>query len=249
MPRLLVVGAGYLGASVARLAKAGGWAVVPVVRAESSAEVLRREFPEVRAANAVDASFWSNLTEKFQGLVWSLSPSRTEEVSFRELHRTGALRAATWGQQQDVPMVYISSTSVYAESTGGWVDERSAVAVEEERSSAMLEAERVVLAAGETVLRCAGIYGPGRELRAGLEGPERWLNVVQVTDAARAVGLVLGKNRGIYNVCEDEPLKRGVPHGRWPEGRRERRNKRVSNAKLKSLGWQPLWRAGLLDSV
>ncbi|NBS13868.1 MAG: hypothetical protein EBT57_03500 [Verrucomicrobia bacterium] len=249
MPRLLVLGAGYLGGSVARLAKAGGWAVVPVVRSDISAEVLRHEFSEIRAVDAVQSSFWEEISGAWQGLVWSLSPSRSDEGSFHDLHRMGAVLAARWCRAHQVPMVYVSSTSVYAESAGGWVDESSAVAIEDGRSMAMVEAERAVLAAQGSVLRCAGIYGPGRELRSGLEGPERWLNVVQVMDAARAVGMVLGRNRGIYNVCEDEPLKRGVPWGRWPEGRRERRNKRVSNRKIKGLGWHPFWRAGCPDPV
>lgn len=234
---------------MARLAKSGGWSVVPVVRSESSAGVLCSEFSNVQAVNALEPSFWKSLSGDWHGLVWSLSPSQDQETSFGDLHRKGAILAAGWCQQHHVPMAYISSTSVYAESTGAWVDERSVVAVEDERAMAMVEAEGVVLAAGGLVLRCAGIYGPGREMRPGLDGPERWLNVVQVMDAARAVGLVLGKNRGVYNVCENEPLKRGIPGGRWPEGRRERRSKRVSNAKLRGLGWQPLWKAGQLGSL
>jgi len=248
MPRLLVVGAGYLGASVARQAKAGGWMVVPVVRSDSSADVLRLEFPETQAANAIEQSFWDQRSGDFQGLVWSLSPSRAQEASFNDLHRTGATLAASWCQRHRVPMVYISSTSVYAESAGGWVDEMSAVALDDERPMAMLEAEKIVLKSGGTVLRCAGIYGPGRDLRSGSEGPERWLNVIQVADAARAVGLVLGRENEVYNVCENEPLRRGTPDGCWPEGRRERRNKRVSNAKIRGLGWQPVWKSGCLNT-
>jgi len=223
--------------------------VVPVVRSEASAEHLRHEFSGVRAVNAVEASFWKNIGGDWQGLVWLLSPSRGDEASFDVLHRQGAILAASWSRQHHVPMVYISSTSVYAETAGGWVDETSAIALGDQRAMAMVEAEKFVLRAGGSVLRCAGIYGPGRDLRPGLEGPERWLNVVQVSDAARATGVVLGAPRGIYNACEDEPLKRGIPGGRWPEGRRERRNKRVLNAKLKGLGWRPYWKAGCQESI
>jgi len=240
----LVVGAGFLGGAVAREALAGGWLVVPVVRSEKSAELLRGEFSGVVQADAVDSTFWHGLVGRWQGLVWSLSPSRGEESAFNEMHRHGAQRAAVWAAERGVPLIYISSTSVYAEADGGWVDEDSPIARHDERSMAMVEAERSALGVGGSVLRCGGIYGPGREQRQSQEGPERWVNVVQVKDAARAVGLVLGKKRQIYNVCEDEPLRRGFPAGRWPEGRKERRNKRVSNAKLRRLGWQPLWRAG-----
>jgi len=244
-----VVGAGYLGAAVARQAQKGGWEVEPVVRSKASVESLCMDFPNARAGDALESSFWGSLSGNWQGLVWSLSPSRSQETSFNELHRVGTILAGSWCQQHRVPMVYISSTSVYAESTGGWVDETSPVALEDARSMAMVEAEKVVQGSGGSVLRCAGIYGPNRDLRAGSEGPERWLNVVQVEDAARAVGLVLGGKSGVYNICENEPLRRGTPDGRWPVGRKERRNKRVRNAKLRDLGWRPLWKAGCLDSV
>ncbi|NDE85791.1 MAG: hypothetical protein EB056_07225 [Verrucomicrobia bacterium] len=129
MPRLLVVGAGYLGASVARLAKSGGWAVVPVVRSADSAAGLRHEFPQVQVVDAVEASFWNKLGENWQGMVWLLSPSQGDKTSFHDLHRRGATLAASWGKRHHVPMVYLSSTSVYAEATGGWVNETSPVAV------------------------------------------------------------------------------------------------------------------------
>ena len=248
-PRLLVVGAGFLGGAVARGASTGGWSVVPVVRSEKSANLLKAEFPGVIHGNAVDPLFWREFDGRWEGLVWSVSPSRDEESSFDELHRNGAHQAALWAGERGVPMIYISSTSVYAEAEGGWVDEGSPLARHDERSMALVEAERSALRVGGSVLRCGGIYGPGRELRGSQEGPERWVNVVQVEDAARAVGFVLGKKRQVFNVCEDVPLKRGVPGGQWPEGRRGRRNKRVSNAKLRGLGWQPLWSGGGRSSV
>jgi len=153
-----------------------------------------------------------------------------------------------------LPMVYLSSTSVYAEAGGGWVDETSAVAEDDSRAMAMVTAERATLRAGGTVVRCAGIYGPGREIRPNAGGPERWLNVIEVEDAARAVGAVLGKmdpafagraGARIFNVCEDEALPRGEAGGVWAEGSvRSRRSKRVRNQKLKEIGWNPMCAAG-----
>ena len=138
-------------------------------------------------------------------------------------------------------MVYVSSTSVYAEDGGGWVDEDSPVATDDSRSVAMVTAEKACLQAGGSVVRCAGLYGKERVLKPDVEGPERWLNLVHVEDAARAVGVALRHPGQIINVCEDEPRRRGRPGGSWPEGmRRARRNKRVRNAKLKSLGWRVL---------
>ena len=151
-------------------------------------------------------------------------------------------------------MVYLSSTSVYAEAGGGWVDETSAVAEDDSRAMAMVTAERATLQAGGTVVRCAGIYGPGREIRPNAGGPERWLNVIEVEDAARAVGAVLRKmdpafagraDARIFNACEDVAVARGEVGGVWKEGSvRSRRSKRVRNQKLKETGWNPMCAAG-----
>jgi len=239
-PRLFVVGAGFLGRAVAEQAIRGGWEVLPVVRSEASAARLRPRYPETRAADAVAPGFWSLDTPACEGMVWSLAPSREREGDdFETFHRVGAVLAATWAGKRNIPFVYVSSTSVYAENEGGWVDEDSPVATDP-RSAAMTQAERACLCARGTVLRCAGLYGKDRVLKSDEEGPERWLNLVQVEDAARAVGVALRTRGRLFNVCEDEPRRRGRPGGSWPEGgRRTRRNKRVRNARLRALGWIP----------
>ena len=241
-PRLVVIGAGFLGRSIADEARAGGWSVYPVVRSESSAAKLRMEYPEVRAEDAVGPEFWGKDPLECEAMVWSIAPSGDPaKGEFETVHRQGAVRAAVWAGKKRIPYVYISSTSVYAEDGGGWVTEDSPVATEDSRSSAMVEAERACLRAGGTALRLAGLYGKERILKPDAEGPERWLNLVHVEDAARAVGIALRQQGIILNVCENEPRPRGRPGGSWSaDQRRMRRNKRVSNARLRALGWIPL---------
>ena len=121
------------------------------------------------------------------------------------------------------------------------MDEEAPVATGDARSVAMVGAERACRSAGGTVLRCAGLYGRSRVLNVDGEGPERWLNLIHVEDAARAVAIALRHPGRIFNVCEDEPRRRGKLDGHWPEGmRRARRNKRVSNARLRAMGWRSM---------
>ena len=241
-----MVGAGFLGREIAVKSTAGGWSAVPVVRSESRAESLRELFPETMVVDAVASAFWENLGGEWSGMVWSMAPSRkSAEGEFVKMHREGVQHAATWSRRFGVPMVYISSTSVYAESEGGWVDETSPLG-KDERATVMVQAEKKTIAAGGSVLRCAGLYGLDRELRNRGEGPERWLNVVHVEDAARAAAIALRVRGEVFNVAEDEPLRRGVVGGVWSEGSvRTRRSKRVSNAKLKQEGWAPIHSAKL----
>ena len=241
-PRLTVIGAGFLGRVVGEEAQRGGWQVLPVVRSEESAVALKRDFPEALAADAVSAEFWERQATACEGMVWSMAPSRARpEDDFLAMHRQGAVRAAQWCRRRSVPFVYLSSTSVYAEDGGAWVDEEAPVATGDARSVAMVGAERACRSAGGTVLRCAGLYGRSRVLNVDGEGPERWLNLIHVEDAARAVAIALRHPGRIFNVCEDEPRRRGKPDGHWPEGmRRARRNKRVSNARLRAMGWRSM---------
>lgn len=240
-PTLLVVGAGFLGRKVARMAADGGWEVIPVVRSEESAAALRKEFPKTLAADALEAGFWSSLPDQINGVVWAVAPSRKRPSDdFEAMQKKGAMAAAEWVRKKRIPYVYISSTSVYAESEGAWVHEESPLAVEDSRSLAMVAAEQACRRAGGTVLRCAGLYGDERRLKTDTQGPERWLNLVEVEDAARAVGMVLRHRGKVFNASEDKPRPRGRPGGTWPEGvRRVRRNKRVSNVRLRALGWRP----------
>ena len=257
--RLLVVGAGYLGQEIARMAQEGGWEVCPVVRTGESADGLRGKVPAVQIADAVGEDFWNQLSGRWDGMIWAMAPSRKGVGNeFEAMHRGGAVRAAGWARAGKVPMVYLSSTSVYAEAGGGWVDETSAVAEDDSRAMAMVTAERATLRAGGTVVRSAGIYGPGRQLRPDAGGPERWLNVIQVEDAARAVGLVLrkmdlgfagGADARIFNVCEDEALARGQKGEVWAEDSvRSRRSKRVRNQKLKEAGWNAVYAGGRIKN-
>lgn len=241
-PRLTVIGTGFLGRAVAEGAQRGGWKVLPVVRSEESAARLRTVFPDVIASDAVAREFWQGPMPECDAMVWSASPARSQtDDDFKVMHRQGAVRAAQWCQRRKIPFVYISSTSVYAEEDGGWVDENGPVAREDDRALAMVSAERACLQARGTVLRCAGLYGGERMLKSDGEGPDRWLNLVHVEDAARAVAIALRNPGLIINVCEDEPRRRGRLGGSWPEGgRRIRRNKRVDNKRLRTLGWRPM---------
>jgi nucleoside-diphosphate-sugar epimerase len=231
-----------LGRVVAEEAHRGGWQVLPVIRSEESAAALKPEFPEALAADAISPEFWERQAPACEGMVWSMAPSRARpEDDFLAMHQQGAVRAAQWARRRQIPFVYISSTSVYAEDGGSWVDEEAPVATEDARSLAMVEAEQACRKAGGTVLRCAGLYGRARVLKNDGEGPERWLNLTHVEDAARAVAIALRNPGFIFNVCEDKPRCRGKAGGQWPEGmRRARRNKRVSNARLRALGWRPM---------
>lgn len=128
--------------------------------------------------------------------------------------------------------VYVSSTSVYGQSDGGWVDEASPCEPVQPGGQCCLAAEQLVRAAcvpGQArILRLAGIYGPQRvlakveTLRAGepLTGRgDAWLNLIHVDDAAAIAAEALSRPDfdGTVLVCDDRPVTREEYYSRLAE--------------------------------
>ena len=145
-------------------------------------------------------------------------------------------------------LVYTSSSSIYGECNGEWVTEDSPLKGKRE----LIEAETLYeQLPHHTILRLAGIYGPGRELEgfakraSGKELGDSYCNWIHLDDIVRAIDFVFkNKIEGIFNLCEDEHPKRselynpiiqklGLAPIRWVEGATLFGNKRVCNKKFR----------------
>lgn len=110
---------------------------------------------------------------------------------------------------------YLSTTGVYGDWDGAWVDEASPLRPNNERLKRREAAEKEWLARGGHVFRLAGIYGPGRnaieDVRQGearrIDKPGQVFSRIHVEDIAQAVVASMKRpNPGsIYNVCDDMP--------------------------------------------
>ncbi len=229
---------------------------------ESAARLAERPFPVA----VVDIS--KPLTapagwERPDIVVHCASSGRGGADAYRAVYRDGLehLRDAFSPRR----LIFTGSTSVYSQVDGGWVTEDSPAEPDRETGRILLEAEKVALDAGGVVARLAGIYGLGRSvlLKKFLEGSavleaggNRWINQIHRDDGARAL-LQLARDEtaaGIYNVCDDTPTTQREIYG-WiadflnrplpPEGpadlnrKRGWTSKRISNARLRALGWSP----------
>ena len=179
----------------------------------------------------------------------------------------------------ETKVLLTSSTSVYAQRDGSWVTEESETEPARETGGVLLETEKLVLQRRGTVARLAGIYGPGRstllsKFLAGTAiidpGNDRFVNQVHRDDIASAIFFLLTRETQrtqIYNVVDDQPMLQTECY-RWLAQRLDRplppigksteqrkrgdSNKRVSNAKLRSLGWTlqyPTFVEGMEKSV
>ncbi|HEY4257054.1 MAG TPA: NAD-dependent epimerase/dehydratase family protein [Candidatus Udaeobacter sp.] len=264
MPRILIAGCGYVGQAAADLFHATGWAVEGWTRSAKSAAGLAAKPYPVRGVDLSQHAQVAECTGLFDAVIHCASSRGGDAKIYRQVYMDGArnLLETFPGSK----LLFTSSTSVYAQRDGSWVTEESETKPMRETSRILLEAEWLVVDGGGIVARLAGIYGPGRSalLNKFLAGtaiinPEndRFVNQVHRDDIAAALVFLLSlKAQGaqIYNVVDDQPILQSECY-RWlahklnrplpPIGKTKQQskrgdsNKRVSNAKLRELGWTP----------
>jgi len=267
MPRILIAGCGYVGQATADLFYTSGWIVEGWVNStKSAAELSTKPYP-VFAVNIMDpaqVSARSVAVDGFDAVIHCVSSRGGDSDVYRQIYLSGARNILD--RFARARMLFTSSTSVYAQRDGSWVTEESETEPERETGRILFETERLVLASSGIVARLSGIYGPGRSalLSKFLAGsavidPEndRFVNQVHRYDIAAALFLLVdlqSTSGEIYNVVDDQPilqsecyhwlakkLNRPIP----PIGnstsisKRGASNKRVSNAKLRRVGWAP----------
>jgi nucleoside-diphosphate-sugar epimerase len=262
MPQILIAGCGYVGQATADLFHTAGWVVEGWTRSARSAASLSAKPYSVRDVDISEPAQVAKCVGIFDAVIHCASSSGGDAEIYRQLYLDGARVLLEIFPKSKV--LFTSSTSVYAQRDGSWVTEESETKPIRETSRILLETESEVLSRGGIVARLAGIYGPGRSalLSKFLAGtavidPEndRFVNQVHRDDIASALFFLLSRKADgaqIYNVIDDQPilqsecyrwlgqrLNRPLPPIGKPKGPRKRgdSNKRVSNARLRRLGW------------
>lgn len=217
--RLFVFGLGYSATVVARRLKAKGWRVAGTCQTEAKRAAL--------ATEGITAFLYDGgqpLTEARSALagtthlLHSIPPGRPgneeggDPVLRHHAQDIAAIDGLRWAG-------YLSTTGVYGDRGGEWVDENSGLHPTGPRQRARVDAERGWLDLGRLgvpvhVFRLAGIYGPGRSaldtVRAGnarrIVKPGQVFSRIHVEDIANVLEASIGKpNPGaIYNVCDDD---------------------------------------------
>ena len=196
--RLFILGLGYSGLEIARLAGARGFEVVGTVTTAQKAAQLRAQGFEVLV---------------FDG---------TQPVAIAASHILCTAPAPRLPAHLGRPrwLGYLSTTGVYGDRGGRWVDEATVPTPMQQRSADRLASELQWQALGHklgvptALFRLPGIYGPGRsaidQVRAGtarrIDKPGQFFSRIHVADIAGTVLAAMTKKAGgIYNVADDEP--------------------------------------------
>lgn len=265
--KLLIAGCGDLGTEVALRALAAGHRVHGLRRRP---ELL----PDGILPIAADlAEPLPELPTDVDTVVLTAAADRSEEAAYRRAYLAGPQRLLAALEDSGAAVrrvLLVSSTAVYGVTDGAWVDEDTPTAPTSATARVIVEAEKALGGRpGTTVLRLAGIYGPGRtrlveQVRAGravVPDPPVHSNRIHRDDAAAAILHLLGDEAPapLYLGVDDDPAELGavldfladeLEVARPPRGPVERRrggDKRCTNARLRSTGFDfayPDFRAG-----
>lgn len=224
----LVFGCGYLGSRVARLWADQGDSVTVVTRSTERAQKFaelgwKPVVADISAEPAMHAAL-AGLAPP-DSVLFAVGYDRASGRSIHDVYVEGlchVLRALEDYTHSIRSFLYISSTGVYGQVAGEWVDEASDCRPTREGGVACLAAERLLQGSHfgdrSLILRCAGLYGPGRlpylrQLAAGepLAVPaEGFLNLIHIDDAARIA--VLADQQlpppELLNVSDGQPVPR-----------------------------------------
>jgi nucleoside-diphosphate-sugar epimerase len=214
--RLFCFGLGYSALALSRALRAEGWDIAGTCRSEERLSALAglgiaswifergHPLPDARAALA-----------RSTHLLISIPPDSEGDPAL-DLHRRdiAACDSLAW-------IGYLSTTGVYGDRNGGWVDEESELRPSGERGRRRVSAEAGWLDLSREsglpvhIFRLAGIYGPGRSafdsLREGraqrIDKPGQVFSRIHVDDIVQVLRASMSRPRpgGVYNLCDDDP--------------------------------------------
>jgi len=247
--RLLIFGLGYTGSALAGHLASGAWRIAAVTRDGRDGSIAfddrdRIAFEIVHATHVVS----------------TVAPAESDPIL--AAYRAELATTRSW-------LGYLSSTGVYGDTGGAWVDESAPIG--SGRRTARAEADAAWLALGACVFRLPGIYGPGRSpldrvargAAMRVDVPGQVFSRVHLSDIVAGVVAGFDAPAGAYNLADDLPAPQsdviacacallGLPVPPLvpldtaelsPQARAfYSENRRVANGKAKRvLGWRPLY--------
>lgn len=208
--RVFIFGFGYTAAALARQLMAEGWEVGGTSRHLPRRREMQRL--GIKAWDFLDVGLVAAFKD-YDYLLCTIPPIKLGDTVLK--HYAEAITAQKWRW-----IGYLSTTGVYGDTGGEWVDEATPVKGDNERTRARVVAERKWLELYQHqlpvhIFRLAGIYGPGRgvvaKLRRGVEQriykENQVFSRIHVADIVRALkaSMLQPQPGSVYNICDDLP--------------------------------------------
>ncbi|MDI1293843.1 MAG: sugar nucleotide-binding protein [Methylobacter sp.] len=273
MAKILIVGCGAIGSELGRVLSAQGHDVTGLKRKPPLSAPSLINYATADISSAADLS---DLDTDFTQAFFIVSPDGRNEQSYRAVYQTGLDNLLA--KLPKTQWLMVSSTSVYGQTQGEWVDEDSVAKPENITSRLIRQAEQTLIDSNPAniVVRFSGIYGPGREylLRQAMQtpaiqqNPPYFTNRIHQQDCVKVLCFLLeqrleGKTLAqCYLASDNDPAPTWEVmtwladqlHCLRPTAKAADAgmNKRCSNARLKALGYQfhyPSYKDGYLELV
>lgn len=268
--RILIAGCGYVGGSLARMLVSDGHEVFGLRR--TPGDMAPGVTPV--AADLAEGRHLEAVPGDLDACVTALSADGRSESAYEAAYVRALRNLQPLLEIQSPALqrwVFTSSTAVYGQESGEWVDEESSTFPSSFAGRTVLEGEAIVRGSAipwPTVIRLGGIYGPGRtrlveSVRRGeatCPPPPSYTNRIHRDDAAGAIRhlLSLPEPAQVYTGVDTDPAERcevltwlaeqlGAPPPATVLTGGRRGNKRVDSSRLRSSGYRfrhPTFREG-----
>ena len=234
---MVILGSGYIGLALARVALASGEPVAALTRnAARAAELRALGVDPIVVADLAALDWHSALNPADADIINCVSPSSSGVEGYQHSFLAGFASVKSWLQKSATggfapprSVVFTSSTAVYPQTDGSWVDETTPVKSENLSPTGVVlrQTEEQWLALSPHlaqrawVLRLGGIYGPSRHhlldaLRRGEKtfpgGGDHWVNLIYRDDIVTAIQACISAGTetpgGIFNVVDNEPMRK-----------------------------------------
>ncbi|WP_062058361.1 SDR family oxidoreductase [Cellvibrio sp. OA-2007] len=216
----------------------------------------------------------SLLAEEFNIIVISMTPGERSDAGYKQAYVDSCqvlLQALDLQQQKPRLILFVSSTAVYGQQDGSWVDETSPTTPEGFSGKRLLEAEQLIVQSGyaHIILRFSGIYGPGRRRLIDQVAQQRasasphFTNRIHADDCAGVLAHFIEQSKqqtldSLYLASDSSPTpmievvswiaeQLGAEDFLAADAVNERGNKRISNQRLLASGYRfchPDFRSG-----
>ena len=213
---MLIAGCGYIGERVVTEVLSKGEAVSAIVRSDERAKKLRTMGVFVLQLD-LDTSPLPSASTLHQTIFYFAPPPPKDALDTRMQSFLEGLAVSG----QPTRIVYISTTGVYGDCSGNWIDETQPANPQVDRARRRWHAEQLLQGwrastGGELViLRVGGIYGPGKlpltRLQQGFpmiaEKDAPWTNRIHADDLVQVclAAMTRGIDGEVYNVCDGTP--------------------------------------------
>lgn len=218
--KALIFGCGYLGSRVAEIWQRQNNQVSVVTRTNDNADHFLSLGYQPIVADITNAESLANISTNFDVVLFAVGFDRSRYSDIRQVYVDGLKNVLEQLKGSACHFIYISSTGVFGDCKGEWIDETATAEPIRPGGKACLEAEQLVSEQFKkhTILRLAGIYGPGRIPRLQAIRDQAWgelgqqghINLIHVTDAAGIV-VQIAENKIVgemFLVSDGQPADR-----------------------------------------